>query len=84
MELSDAQKIEKLWGSLETEKKDKASLQVLLEVTEAKVEKQKNIIDSQQKTIEALSEEIRRLGKEINNARIAAANSVKEYIAEVN
>lgn len=84
MELSDAQKIEKLWGSLETEKKDKASLQVLLEVTEAKVEKQKDIIDSQQKTIEALSEEIRRLGKEINNARIAAANSVKEYIAEVN
>jgi predicted nuclease with TOPRIM domain len=83
MELSDAQKIEKLWGSLETEKKDKASLQVLLEVTEAKVEKQKEVIKSQQATIDALSEEIRRLGKEINQARTAAANSVLEYIAEV-
>jgi hypothetical protein len=83
MELSDAEKIEKLWGSLETEKKDKASLQVLLEVTEAKVEKQNGIIASQQATIESLTNEIRRLGKEINQARTAAANSVLEYIAEV-
>ncbi len=83
MELSDAQKIEKLWGSLETEKKDKASLQLLLDVTEAKVAKQQDIIQKQQGTIEQLSNEIKRLGKELNAAREAAANSVREYIAEV-
>jgi predicted nucleic acid-binding Zn-ribbon protein len=83
MELSDAQKIEKLWGSLETEKKDKASLQLLLDVTEAKVAKQQDIIQKQQSTIQDLSNEIKRLGKELNAAREAAANSVREYIAEV-
>jgi predicted nucleic acid-binding Zn-ribbon protein len=81
--LTDTQKIEKLWGSLETEKKDKASLQLLLEVTEAKVAKQQDIIQKQQGTIEQLSNEIKRLGKELNAAREAAANSVREYIAEV-
>ena len=80
MELSDAQKIEKLWGSLETEKKDKASLQLLLEVTEAKVEKLQSTIQQQQQTIDALLEEIKRLGTELNAARQSAADAVREYI----
>jgi len=81
--LTDTEKINKLWGSLETEKKDKASLQLLLDVTEAKVAKQEEIIQKQKYTIDELVGEIGRLGREINAARTAAANSVLEYIAEV-
>jgi hypothetical protein len=81
--LTDTQKIEKLWGSLETEKKDRASLQLLLDITEAKVAKQDEIIQKQKHTIDELVSEIGRLGREINAARTAAANSVLEYIAEV-
>lgn len=84
MELSDAQKIEKLWGSLQKTKESEASLQVLLEVTEAKVDKLQNVIQQQKNTIGALSNEIKRLGIELNAAREAAANSVRNYIAEVN
>ena len=84
MELSDAQKIEKLWGSLQKTKESEASLQVLLEVTEAKVDKLQNVIQQQKNTIDALSNEIKRLGIELNAAREAAANSVRNYIAEVN
>ena len=84
MELSDAQKIEKLWGSLQKTKESEASLQVLLEVTEAKVDKLQNVIQQQKNTIDALSNEIKRLGVELNAAREAAANAVRDYISEVN
>lgn len=84
MELSDAQKIEKLWGSLQKTKESEASLQVLLEVTEAKVDKLQNVIQQQKNTIDALSNEIKRLGIELNAAREAAANAVRNYISEVN
>lgn len=81
--LTDKEKIDKLWGSLEAEKRERASLQLLLELAETKCTDQERIIQSQDHTISQLTDEIRRLGREINSARTAAANSVLEYIAEV-
>jgi phage shock protein A len=81
-ELSHEEKIEKLWGSLQECKSSEASLRLLIEVTEQKVMQQEEIMIKQQKTVETLSEEIRRLGKELNAARVEAMESVRKYIEE--
>jgi len=77
---TDAEKIDLLWRRIEVERQRAESTAVLLEKEEAVNERLKTIIRQKDVTIEALSVEIRRLGVEINNARTAAAGSVREYI----
>ena len=81
-ELTDLQKIEQLWKHRDKDNERLASLQLLLDVAEDKIDQQDRIIKQLKSTIDALTNEIKRLGIEINNARSAAATSVQEYRAE--
>ena len=61
-ELTDTEKIEHLWGRLDKREQEYQSLALLLEIAEAKNEKQALIIQSHEETIRQLSVEIARLG----------------------
>jgi hypothetical protein len=79
-ELTDSEKIDWLWRRVEAERQRAESTAVLLEKEESVNDRLKTIIRQKDVTIEALSVEIRRLGVEVNDARTAATESVREYI----
>ncbi len=81
--LTDAQKIDQLWGRLNLAEREKASLQLVAELAEAHTARlqERNVI--LEGTIESLTAEVRRLGKEVNLARVAALTAVENYRAAV-
>lgn len=81
-DLTDAEKIDQLWGRLDSEHKEKASLQLALDLAEAKISRLQEQIRQRDETVQAQSLELIRLYQEVNAARAAAANAVTEYIAE--
>lgn len=81
-DLTDAEKIDQLWERLDSEHKEKASLQLALDLAEAKIDRLQSEIKHRDETIQAQTIELIRLYQEVNSARAAAASAVTEYIAE--
>jgi len=82
-ELTDLEKIESLWKARDKDNERIQSLSLLLDVAEDKIDQRDAVIKQLKSTIEALTDEIKRLSIEVNNARSAAATSVQDYRAEV-
>lgn len=78
--LTDSQKIDALWNRLDAMNQELASTKVLLENAELLAARKQQLIEQRDATIAALTQEIRRLGVEVNDARGAAARAVREYI----
>ena len=81
-DLTDAEKIDQLWGRLDSEHKEKASLQLALDLAEAKISRLQEQIRKRDETVKEMTLELIRLYQEVNSARAAAAKAVTEYIAE--
>ena len=81
-DLTDAEKIDQLWGRLDSEHKEKASLQLALDLAEGKIDRLQEQIRKRDETVKEMTLELIRLYQEVNSARAAAAKAVTEYIAE--
>ena len=81
-DLTDAEKIDQLWGRLDSEHKEKASLQLALDLAEGKIDRLQEQIRKRDETVKEMTLELIRLYQEANSARAAAAKAVTEYIAE--
>jgi hypothetical protein len=78
--LTDAEKIGWLWKRLDAMHQELESTKVLLTQAEGVSARKQELIEQRDVTIHHLTGEIRRLGVEVNAARVAAANSVRAYI----
>lgn len=70
-----------LWDRLDEMHRANSSLRLALDLAEQKIEERENEIVRLRESIGALTTDMAELGRELNLARQAAADSVREYIA---
>jgi hypothetical protein len=78
--ITDAEKIERLWQKVEALRQENASLTTALNLAEQQAESSRLDAEYARMETQRLAEDVMRMSLELNDARVAASEAVKEYI----
>lgn len=81
-ELTDPEKIERLWGKLDLLRGENESLKLMVGQLEAKVAAREDEITQVRASAQEMAEQLASMARELNAARQAAATAVREYVAQ--
>ena len=80
-DLTDAEKIERLWGKLDLLRGENESLKVAVADLEGKLDAREAEVDRARAEAQGYASQLSQMALELNAARQAAANAVREYVA---
>jgi translation initiation factor 2B subunit (eIF-2B alpha/beta/delta family) len=80
MKTSDAQ-VKELWDRLDVFHQENASLKTLVQVLEGRIEDKEREIEQLRNNEAEIMKEVGLMGTELNKARQAAADAVKDHLA---